>query len=96
MVKENGVVVLDGTLVKANQVSSAKHYSIPATEKALQVLKSEMTANIVLLAAANAIGHIVSKTSLEESIKTTVSPRFVELNLKAMELGFGLAKKAGV
>jgi 2-oxoglutarate ferredoxin oxidoreductase subunit gamma len=93
MVRETGLIVLDDTLVKPNPTSSIKHYSIPATGKAIRELKSQMAANIILLAATNSIGRLVSKASLEESIKSTVSSRFVELNLRALQIGFDLAEK---
>jgi len=92
MMKENGLIILDDTLMSPSAASSIKHYSIPARKMAIQELNSEMAANIVLLAATNSIGRLVSKSSLEESIKSTISSRFVEINLQALELGFDLAK----
>lgn len=92
MVRETGLIVLDDTLVKPNSSSSIKHYTIPATGKAIKELKSQMAANIILLAATNSIGRLVSRTSLEESIKSTVPSRFVELNLHALQIGFDLAE----
>ena len=92
MVRETGLIVLDDTLVKPNPNSSIKHYTIPATEKAIKELKSQMAANIILLAATNSIGRLVSRTSLKESIKSTVPSRFVELNLHALQIGFDLAE----
>lgn len=96
LVRREGMIVLDGTLVKASPTSSAQYYSIPATETAIRELNSEMAANIVLLAAGNSIAQLVSEASLKESIKNNVSPRFLELNLKAMQLGLDLAKMVGV
>jgi len=92
LVAEGGIVVFDGTLVKPGAASSAKHFSIPATEKAVQELNSEVAANIVLLAAANAIGQLVSEDSLRAAIKDNVSSRFVDLNLKALQLGLDLGR----
>lgn len=91
-VKGNGWIVVDSTLVKPAPNSSIKHYSIPATEVAIQKLNTETAANFILLAFANSIGQLVSETSLEESIKSIVSSRFVQLNLQAMQLGLDLAK----
>jgi Pyruvate/2-oxoacid:ferredoxin oxidoreductase gamma subunit len=55
-----------------------------------------MAANIILLSAADYIGHFVAEDALEESIRKTVSSRFVELNLKAMRLGLDWARNAAV
>ena len=95
-VKRDGKIVLDSALVKPLPDSSVKCYGIPATDMATRELKNEMAANIILLAAADSIGNFVSEAALEESIRKSVSPRFVELNLKAMHLGLDWARKAAV
>jgi 2-oxoglutarate ferredoxin oxidoreductase subunit gamma len=95
MVKRDGLIVLDSTLVKAAPSSLARYFNIPATETVIRELKSEMAANIVLLAAANSIGQLVSAASLAESIQSSVSPRYRETNLKAMQVGIDLVKKMG-
>jgi 2-oxoglutarate ferredoxin oxidoreductase subunit gamma len=95
LVRKDGIIILDRTLVKASPTSPARVYSIPATETVARKLKNEMAANIALLAAANSIGQLVSEASLREAIKKTVSPNFAELNLKAMQVGLELAKKTG-
>ena len=94
MVKEDGMIFLDNSLIKARDTSSIKHFGIPAIEIAIKELNSEMAGNILLLGFANSVGQIVSETSLEESIKNTVSSRFVEVNLRALQLGLDLARKA--
>jgi len=96
LVKKEGIVVLDSSLVKATPSSAAKHYNIPATETVIRELNSEMAANIALLAAANFIGQLVSEASLEEAVKNSVSPRFVELNLRAVKVGLDLAQEVAV
>jgi 2-oxoglutarate ferredoxin oxidoreductase subunit gamma len=39
------------------------------------------------------ITGIVKESSLKKAIEETVKPAFVDLNLKAMQIGFDLAKK---
>jgi len=93
LVKKEGIIVLDGSLVKPSPTSAARYYSLPATEVAVKELNNEMVANIVMLAAANSIGQLVAQDSLREAIKNNVSSRFMEINLQAMQLGLDLAKK---
>ena len=93
MVKEDGMIFLDNSLIKTGDTSSIKHFDIPAIEIAIKELNSEMAGNILLLGFANSVGQIVSETSLEESIKNTVSSRFFEVNLRALQLGLDLARK---
>ncbi|MFN3286287.1 MAG: 2-oxoacid:acceptor oxidoreductase family protein [bacterium] len=45
-------------------------------------------ANMVMLGALAAATGIVSKEALVESVRTTVRPRTVELNLRALETGY--------
>ncbi len=96
LVKGDGKIVLDSVLVKPLPDSPVKCYGIPATDMAVRELKSEMAANVILLSAADYIGHFVAEDALEESIRKTVSSRFVELNLKAMRLGLDWARNAAV
>lgn len=93
LVNKEGIIILDGTKVRAIPDSSIKHYTLPATETAIKELKSEMAANIILLAAANSILNIVSEASLKEGIKSNITPRFIKLNIEAMRIGLDLVKK---
>jgi 2-oxoglutarate ferredoxin oxidoreductase subunit gamma len=79
LVKGDGKIVLDSALVKSLPDSLVKCYGIPATDIAVRELKNEMAANIILLAAAASIGHLVAKDALEESIRRTVSRGFVDI-----------------
>lgn len=96
LLKGNGMVILDDSLVKVDSTSRAKYLSIPATEIAIRDLNSEMVSNIVLLAAANAVGQLVAENSLKKAIMTLIPPPFVELNLKAMQLGLHQAERVGI
>jgi 2-oxoglutarate ferredoxin oxidoreductase subunit gamma len=92
LVKKNGIIIVDEVLVKSSPGSLINYYSIPATERAIEVLKSEMVANIILLAATNSIAQLVSTFSLEKSIKSAVPPRFIELNLRALQVGLSISE----
>jgi 2-oxoglutarate ferredoxin oxidoreductase subunit gamma len=54
-------------------------------------------ANIVMLGALVAATGIVSKEAIVESVRTSVPPRTVDLNLRALERGYEYVKeKVGV
>ena len=95
LLKGNGRIVVDDSLVKVDSSSPANYLSIPATEIAIRELNNEMAANIVLLSAANAVGQLVREDSLQKAIRTLVPPPLVELNLKAMQLGLKQVEKVG-
>lgn len=63
------------------------------SEKICAELGSSKAVNTILLgaAAAKGIGGL-SLESLEDAVKTTVKPTFVELNISALRMGFGGTK----
>jgi 2-oxoglutarate ferredoxin oxidoreductase subunit gamma len=93
LLKADGKIILDGKLVKPRLDSPIRCYSLPAVETAIRELKNGLFANIILLAAANTIGRLVSTESLGEAIRATVPPGLVDINLKALQLGIDLARK---
>ncbi len=60
---------------------------IPATRIA-QELGNRMVANVIMLGFLCATTGVVSREALAESIRTTVRPRLVDLNLQALARGF--------
>ena len=56
---------------------------------------SVMSVNIVLLGALIQTGMVpISRSSLEEAIRTKTKPAFVDMNLEAFDLGFSAAQRA--
>jgi 2-oxoglutarate ferredoxin oxidoreductase subunit gamma len=66
---------------------------MPFTEIAQEQLGSVISTNVLSLAFLVKVTKIVSETALEASLRQTVKPAFVDLNLKAMKLGFKLANE---
>ncbi len=92
-VKDKGSVLYDCNLVEiCEEKQGVKYYGIPAVEKATE-LGNSLVANMVMLGAAQAITSIINMDALKASI-TDRFPRFVDLNLNAVEEGFKLGKKA--
>ena len=69
-------------------------YAIPATQTALETFGSPQSANIIMLGAFTDLTGIISRESMTTAVRENVPPRFVETNLKALELGFELANQA--
>lgn len=83
---EGGQLVVDTDLVEsATEKDWLRH--IPATRLA-QELGNRMVANVIMLGFLCATTGVVSREALEESIRTTVRPALVELNLQAFSRGF--------
>lgn len=91
--KEDGFLIVDNSLVKNIALVGSTVYELPFTEIALQKLGSPLPTNILSLSFLVKISEIVSEKALQESIKQNVKRSFVDINLKAMKLGFDLARK---
>lgn len=65
---------------------------VPATRLATD-LGNRMAANVVMLGYFAASTGVISREALEESVRATVRPRLLDLNVKALDAGFqqGLA-----
>ncbi|MCB5230855.1 MAG: 2-oxoacid:acceptor oxidoreductase family protein [Candidatus Cloacimonas sp.] len=91
--REEGILVVDNSIVKNISLLSSKIYEVPFTEIALEQLGSSLPTNILSLAFLVKISGIVSEQSLKKAIEESVRSAFIDVNLKAMKLGFDLAKK---
>ncbi|MFQ5997206.1 MAG: 2-oxoacid:acceptor oxidoreductase family protein [Dehalococcoidales bacterium] len=92
--QETGLVIYDTQLVSTKEVNGLKQIGIPATETAVKELNNKQVANVVLLGAAVEITGMINKDDLVEAIKKAVRERFLDLNIKAVDLGFKLGKEA--
>ena len=87
-----GIIFFDSPMVKPDPSSSLKHIPIPATEKALKEFGNRMVANMVLLGAVIKTLGLVQKESLLQAVNNRVPSSFLELNKKALALGFELSQ----
>ncbi len=67
----------------------------PFTRMAEEEMGNRIVANIVMLGFLSGVTpDLVKREAMEEGIRTQVKERFVDLNLRAFELGFQRARKA--
>ncbi len=94
-VKDGAYVILDKDLVKHNlDRDRYKVIEVPMAKVAAEVVGKRQVMNVVALAALQEITNIVSKEALEKAVISSVPERFVDLNKKALEEGFKMAKEA--
>ncbi|MCK9557340.1 MAG: 2-oxoacid:acceptor oxidoreductase family protein [Candidatus Cloacimonetes bacterium] len=89
--RDTGTLIIDTTFVKNLALAADNTYELPFTEIAQEQLGSTMSTNVLSLAFLVKVTQIVSETALETSLRETVKPAFVDMNIKAMKLGFKLA-----
>jgi len=90
--KEDGVLIVDTSIVKQLPHVNAKIVKVEATEKAETELKSRMYANMVMLGVIIKTTELVARDSVEKAIKETFSGEAAETNILAYKLGLSLAK----
>jgi len=86
-----GMIFIDSQLVKPDSSSPWKHIAVPATEKALKEFGNRMAANMVLLGTVVKSMGLVSEKSLLQALSSRLPAAHLELNKKALALGFEVA-----
>ena len=84
-VKAQAMVLVDQDLVAP--LNGDATISIPATRMA-EDLGQRLIANVVMLGCLSGMTGLVDRESLEESIRTTLKSKLVDLNLKAFTAGY--------
>jgi len=85
-----GFLLIDSTNVTV--VPTSRYVELPLTEMAAKKCGGTMVTNVLALSALCALTNVVTRRALREAIKSSVRPAFQEQNLKAMELGYRLAR----
>ena len=89
---DDGVLVIDPQLVTELTRPVANTFAVPATQIAVD-LGNRMAANMVVLGFLSECLGILRQEDLVAVVKTQVNPRFVELNIKAVQAGVDCAKE---
>ncbi|MGD2157632.1 MAG: 2-oxoacid:acceptor oxidoreductase family protein [Anaerolineales bacterium] len=86
--KDEATILIDEGLV--DPFDDDDPQKIPATQLA-EELGNRIVTNMVMLGFFTAVTNIISRTAMQEAIETSVKPKFVELNLKAFNIGYEYA-----
>ncbi|MEO0097068.1 MAG: 2-oxoacid:acceptor oxidoreductase family protein [candidate division WOR-3 bacterium] len=86
--KENGILLIDSYYCGAFNKEKIKIYAFPFSLIAKEKLGRELFANIILLGSLARFTEIVSIESLKKVISHRVAPQFLEINEKALMLGY--------
>lgn len=89
--RDTGILIIDTTFVKNLALAADNTYELPFTDIAQEHLGSSISTNVLSLSFLVKVTGIVSEKALETSLRESVKPAFVDLNIKAMKLGFKLA-----
>jgi 2-oxoglutarate ferredoxin oxidoreductase subunit gamma len=88
--REDGVLFVDGGLVKNLSGVKAKVFSIPATEVARKELGRRIFANMVMLGYLVGVTGVVSVKALEKAVFDSVPDEMRDYDLRALRVGLDL------
>lgn len=90
LVREDGLVLTDARRVDKFPKGKYRVVAMPFSETAIR-LGNERVANVIALAALVALTGACSRETLEQTIRSGTPPKFLDLNIEAMQAGFTLA-----
>lgn len=90
LVARDGLILADARRVNSIPKGNYRVVSMPFSETAIR-LGSERVANVIALAALVGLTGACARETLEQTIRTRTPPKFLDLNIEAMEAGFALA-----
>lgn len=89
---EDGVLIYDPDLVSRLGRTVKHTHALPATQLATE-LGNRMAANMIVLGYAAYAFQFYTMEQLREVITSETNPKFLEMNLKAADLGYEYAKQ---
>jgi len=93
--QREAVIVVDSEIEVPQQIKDRyKVVSIPIIESANEVIKNPMSANIISVGAVNEIVKVASQETLERIVADHVPKGTEEVNIRALNLGVELVRKA--
>lgn len=91
-VKDGGILLIDSDEVKDVPKGKFKVVGFPITGAANSELGKIIVANIISLGLITELTGVVTHEAIEAAVLSRVPPAFLELNKKALQLGFDSAK----
>lgn len=91
-VKEGGILLVDSEEVKNVPQGKFKLLSYPIIGTAREELGKTIVANIISLGMITELTGVVTHEAIEKAVLSRVPAAFLELNKKALQLGFERAK----
>ena len=91
-IKDGGILLVDSDEVKNIPSGNFKAYSFPITTIARDELGKTIVANIIALGMITELTKVVSHEAIEKAVLARVPQAFLDLNKKALQIGFDKAK----
>jgi len=91
--KAGAILVVDSTMIAGIPATGARTIKVPITEVARDQVGRDIVANIVGLGVLAGLTGVVSRDALTKAVLARVPKGTEQLNSKALEAGFALARE---
>ncbi len=91
IVRPGGILLSDSRFVTAESKVDARQIELPMYETVMAEFNRSIAFNILMLGAVVGITRLVRLDSVAKVLEVRVPSEFFEMNLKALQLGYGLA-----
>lgn len=92
-IKDGGILLVDSSLVKEVPKGNFKVINAPIIDTARDELGKIIVANIISLGMITELTGVVTQEQMENAVFSRVPPAFLELNKKALKVGFDKARE---
>ena len=86
--KDDGLLIVDSTLVREVPARFTNVYKVPITQLAREKCGRELFANIVALGAITKVSSVVSHDAIEKAVLARVPKGTEEMNKQALQTGY--------
>jgi 2-oxoglutarate ferredoxin oxidoreductase subunit gamma len=94
IIRPGGLLLTDTRYVHIERTVDAIHKELPMYQTVMDKIGKPIVFNICMLGAVTALTGVVRQESLMKILEGRIPPAFLELNRKALELGFQLGSAA--
>ncbi len=91
--KNNGLLLADSTNISKIPDFNGSIYQYPIEEDAVKVIGNKLVTNIISLGIIVQLTEIVTHDAIKNALSTRIPARVKDINIKALEHGFEVAKK---
>ena len=92
-IKDGGTLLVDSSLVKEVPDGNFRVVSFPIIDTAREELGKVIVANIISLGMITELTGVVTHEQIEKAVLSRVPPAFLDLNKKALQIGFEKARE---
>ncbi|PLX42444.1 MAG: pyruvate ferredoxin oxidoreductase [Hyphomicrobiales bacterium] len=93
IINDDMTALIDSELVTEPPAGKFKVKALPLTRTAREIGNVRI-ANIVALGALAGLSRMIDRERLEDTVRKGVPPKFLDLNLEALEAGYRLAEES--